>query len=266
MTSAIIQCAIQNVYYAKTKENPMTKQRLSGGLLLGLLSLLTIAACSNKDAELATTANVAEAKPTIEDVRAFLEKTEADLDALYTESSRVNWAYETDITQEHEQAVAADSAKLTRKLVDLANETKKFHGMTLPVDMQRKIDFLRGGITIPAPSTDGAAKQLAEINTRLTSAYSTGKIEFSGNIVPQDETELLMRELKDPKQLEEVWTKWRENSKAMKADFVEMVRIANEGARELGYKDVGHMWRSGYDMDADAFIQETDRLWGQVQP
>ena len=35
---------------------------------------------------------------------------------------------------------------------------------------------------------------------------------------------------------------------------------------ELGFNDAGHMWRSGYDMDPDAFADETDRLWGQVEP
>jgi len=45
-----------------------------------------------------------------------------------------------------------------------------------------------------------------------------------------------------------------------------MVEIINEGARELGYSDAGAMWRSGYDMPADDFAAETDRLWNQVRP
>ena len=34
----------------------------------------------------------------------------------------------------------------------------------------------------------------------------------------------------------------------------------------LGYADLGQMWRSGYDMEPDAFATELDRLWGQVGP
>jgi peptidyl-dipeptidase A len=45
-----------------------------------------------------------------------------------------------------------------------------------------------------------------------------------------------------------------------------MVEIANEGAAELGFADTGAMWRSGYDMEPDAFAAETDRLWAQVKP
>jgi len=52
----------------------------------------------------------------------------------------------------------------------------------------------------------------------------------------------------------------------MKDDYARMVSIVNEGSQELGYKDTGALWRGGYDMDADAFSQEADRLWGQVKP
>src|SRR5690606_4735395 len=39
-----------------------------------------------------------------------------------------------------------------------------------------------------------------------------------------------------------------------------------EGARALGFADLGAMWRSNYDMPPDAFAREVDRLWEQVRP
>ena len=64
-----------------------------------------------------------------------------------------------------------------------------------------------------------------------------------------------------------MWTSWHDNVGApMKNDYVRMVGIANEGARELGFSDVGAMWRSGYDMPADQFAAETERLWQEVKP
>jgi peptidyl-dipeptidase A len=52
----------------------------------------------------------------------------------------------------------------------------------------------------------------------------------------------------------------------MTADYAQLVELANEGSRQLGYKDTGALWRSGYDMEPDAFAAETDRLWSQVEP
>ena len=247
----------------------MFERRFSHSCLAGA-SMLVLAACGNNSEAPTTTAPAPEATvetgPTVADARAFLNEAEAELDVMFTRSSEVNWAYATDINEENEAAVSEDSALLTAKMVELANATKKFQGMDLPADLQRKMDILRGGITIPAPSTDGAATELATINTELSSAYSTGKIDFDGETVPQNETELLMRNLRDADKLEEVWTKWRAEAKPSKENYARMVEIANAGARELGYADVGQMWRSGYDMDPDAFAAETDRLWGQVEP
>jgi peptidyl-dipeptidase A len=45
-----------------------------------------------------------------------------------------------------------------------------------------------------------------------------------------------------------------------------MTEIANAGARELGFTDVGAMWRSQYDMPADDFAKLTDTLWQEVKP
>src|SRR3546814_15519120 len=52
----------------------------------------------------------------------------------------------------------------------------------------------------------------------------------------------------------------------MKDDYARMVGIANEGAKELGFSDVGAMWRSGYDMPPEEFAKTTERLWQEVQP
>ena len=47
-------------------------------------------------------------------------------------------------------------------------------------------------------------------------------------------------------------------------DPADLVEIANEGSRELGFADTGALWRSGYDMPADDFAAETDRLWHAI--
>ena len=52
----------------------------------------------------------------------------------------------------------------------------------------------------------------------------------------------------------------------MRKDFARYVELANKGARQLGFKDNGAMWRSKYDMPPDDFAKELDRLWEQVRP
>lgn len=201
-----------------------------------------------------------------DDAQKFIADAEKNLAQISEEFARIAWLKETNINFDSDWLEATMSARVTTLAVDFANGTKKFKGVELSPVLSRKINLLRGGITIPAPSTEGAAEELSQISSRLNTAYSTGKIEIDGKTVPQDETEQLMRQLRNPGELEEVWNKWRSATKTMKQDYTRMVEIANEGARELGFKDTGHMWRSAYDMDPDDFAVEVDRLWGQVKP
>ncbi|NWG71883.1 MAG: M2 family metallopeptidase [Parvularculaceae bacterium] len=244
--------------------------RAAMAALLSVSAVALIAGCGKKEKTAApadAAATVAEeAGPTLEDAQAFVARVEAEMAVLNERAANVFWAQETNITPETEKAAAEMSAEITKKAVEFANESKNFANVEMPAELRRKFDKVRQSIVLPAPSREGAADELAQITTRLNSAYSTGKIEFEGRTVPQDETEILMRQLRDPAKLAEVWTKWHDHAKTMRADYFRMVEIANEGARELGYSDVGQMWRSGYDMPADAFAAETDRLWGQVKP
>jgi peptidyl-dipeptidase A len=206
------------------------------------------------------------AAPAAEDAAAFVADAERALAAMSEESSRINWAYQTNITHDTEWLVAKNSERMTTKVVELAAAARTFDGVKAAPDVRRKLDALKRGITIPAPKDPAAIAELAQITTRLESAYSTGKISFDGRTVPQDETEILMRTLRDPAKLSEVWSKWHATARGMKADYARMVEIANSGAKELGFADVGELWRSGYDMTPAEFAAEVDRLWGQVKP
>ncbi|HWN40536.1 MAG TPA: M2 family metallopeptidase, partial [Gammaproteobacteria bacterium] len=206
------------------------------------------------------------AAPTTADALAFLDEVEREFDAIGEESARINWVNATYINYDTDWLVARIDARTTELGVKYAKQATDYDNVDVPADARRKLELLKLGLTLPAPSRPGAAQDLSEVTTRLSSTYSTGKIEFEGRTVSQSETEELMRRLRDPAKLEEVWTKWHDYAAVMKPDYVREVEIANEGAKELGFADVGALWRAGYDMPPDEFTVEVDRLWSQVKP
>jgi peptidyl-dipeptidase A len=239
-------------------------QRLVALAAAAALNVLLLAGCS--DAGTGADQATAERAPTAADAAAFIAEAEEEFRVFGEESARTNWVYSTYINYDTEWLVTKVSQRATEMAVRYAAEARKYDGLTLPDDQRRKLERMKLGVRLPAPQEPGAAQELAEISTRLNSAYSTGHIAFEGRTVSQNETEVLMRTLTDPPKLAEVWTKWHDTAAASKADYARMVEIANEGARDLGYADVGAMWRSNYDMTPDAFAAEVDRLWGQVKP
>ena len=211
--------------------------------------------------------------PTLAEAEALIRKAETFYREFGEYSARIAWVNQTYINFDSDWLNTKVSAEGTEMGVTLANEARRFNDLELPAEMRRKIDLIKLGLNIPAPERPGAAQELSEINTRMGSTYATGKIELDGANVPRVDLEEMMGTVRDPERLEEIWVKWRDvpvaetqDGGAMKDDYAAMVAIANEGARELGFDDLGTMWRARYDLPPAAFAAETDRLWGQVKP
>ena len=202
------------------------------------------------------------------EAEAFVAQAEKELAALNHLASKAAWINKTYITDDTD-AVAADfAARSTALSVRFAKGAAKFdHESGLSFDVRRKLNFLKQGITLPAPEKPGSAEELSAISTRLESSYGKGKGTLDGKPIDGSDIEEAMGKTRDPEKLKEMWTSWNDQVGApMKDDYARLVAIGNEGARELGYADVGAMWRSGYDMPPEDFAREMDRLWGQVKP
>lgn len=210
----------------------------------------------------------AAAKPTAADAEAFVAAAEKEGFDYTVSASRVFWINSTYLTDDTNALAAEIGAKGTEMQVRFALEAAKYKDVPgLSEDTRRKLDKLRGGIVLPAPTTEGAAAELNTIATELQSIYGKGKGTLDGKPVSGSDIEAAMGDVRDPAKLKEMWVSWHDNVGApMKDDYARMVEIANQGARELGFKNVGAMWRGQYDMSADEFAALTEKLWQQVKP
>jgi peptidyl-dipeptidase A len=241
------------------------------------LTALALAACATTAAPPPPAPVVAEATPaavaaapalTPEGAREFVAAAEKDLEGVSLIGSRAAWVNATYITDDTDVLNSYFGTIATEKGVKYATEAAKWLQVPgLDPDTVRKLNLLRGGLTLAAPTTPGAAAELNDITTRLQSAYGKGRARHNGKVITGDDAEALMGTLRDPKQLAEVWQSWHETTgRPMKPDYIRMVEIANGGAKELGYGDTGAMWRSQYDMSPEQFSAMYDRLLGELDP
>ncbi len=97
--------------------------------------------------------------------------------------------------------------------------------------------------------------------------YGSGKYcPQPGKCLDLDQLSDILRTSTDSKALLDAWRGWHTISPPMRPLFERYVELGNKGARELGFADMGAMWRSKYDLPPDAFTAEMDRLWDQVRP
>lgn len=211
---------------------------------------------------------LAQSGPTPADADAFVAAAEKELGDFTIFNAQVAWINNTYITDDTDAVAARVGAQGTEMAVRFANEAARYQAIPgLSADTKRKLDILRGGLVLPAPTTEGAAVKLNTIATRLNSTYGKGKGTLKGQPINGSDIEAEMGTNRDPDLLKEMWASWHTNvGGPMRDDYTQMVEIANQGARELGYADVGAMWRSQYDMPADDFAALTDKLWAQVKP
>jgi len=208
--------------------------------------------------------------PTAEEARRFVQEAEARLYELGLEAGRAAWVQANFITEDTQQIAAVAQERLTANLVRLAKEAARFDHLQLPYDTRRKLDLLKLALTAPAPSDPAKTKELTQITTRMDAMYGEGKYCPPGtsgeNCLDIQEIEEVFAKSRDPKRLAEVWVGWHTIGAPMRPLYQRFVELSNEGARELGFADTGALWRSKYDMPAEEFEREMDRLWNQVKP
>ena len=235
------------------------------------LLALAVSLAGNASAQQAAPAEVAAAAfpMTPQGAAEFIAAVEKDLYDFSLEASRVFWINATYINEDTDALAARYGTIGTEKAVDYALAAARYAEVPgLDPVVARKLDILRNGIVLPAPTAPGAAEELNLIATDLASQYAKGKGTLRGQPINGSDIEAEMGELDHtPAEYAEMWTSWHDNVGApMKDDYARMVEIANAGARELGFADTGVMWRSNYDMPAAEFAALTDRIWEDMKP
>jgi peptidyl-dipeptidase A len=206
-------------------------------------------------------------KATPEEARKFVDEAEARLLELSNENNRADWVKSTYITDDTEILAAQANQRAISATVSYAKAAPRFDGLRLPEEVARKLKLLKLALTLPAPSDPKEAEELTRIVAAMEGTYGKGKwCRTPDDCLDINAIERILAESRDPQALREAWAGWHRISPPMRKDFTRYVELGNKGARELGFADMGAMWRSKYDMPPEAFEKELDRLWAQVRP
>jgi peptidyl-dipeptidase A len=233
--------------------------------MIFVLVLLVLASgcATNGTSSGATAGTPADAKKFIDDVNDTTFK-------LALEASQAGWVSETFITDDTSALNARANQRVIDKTAQYAKEAVRFDKVDVPPDVRRSLNLLKVSLVMATPSDPKLGEELTKITAALDATYGKGKwcedAKKPDSCLDIDKITEIMRESRDEKKLRQVWEGWHTISPPMRKDYERFVELSNMGAKELGFADSGVMWRSKYDMPADDFTKELDRLWGQVRP
>ena len=205
--------------------------------------------------------------PAVADAEAFMKKVESRLSDLSVKVNQANWVHANFITDDTEALAAAVNEENTAVTAELVEQAKRFDGLKMPADLSRKFLLLKLSLTAPGPHDPALRKEMTEIAASLESDYGKGKVcHMDGKCLDITAIEKFMGENRDPSELKAIWVGWHAVGAPMRKRYARFVELSNQGARDLGFKDTGTLWRAGYDMPPDQFSAEVDRPWEQVRP
>jgi peptidyl-dipeptidase A len=208
--------------------------------------------------------------PTAADAKTFLDDVNATMLRLGTELGQAGWIYSTYITQDTEALNARANQAYIDAVARFAKEAARFDDVEVPSDQRRQLELLKLALELVTPSDPKAAEEVTKLASGMEATYGRGKWcrepDNPGSCLDIEQITEVMATSRDEPQLREVWQGWHTISVPVRHDYTRFVELANTGARELGFADTGAMWRLKYDMPAEAFTTEVDRLWDQVRP
>ena len=224
---------------------------------LSLILLIIVTSCAPSG----------EQTQTNQDLEEFLANVELenkkDGPVIYSAS----WISSNFITYDSQKVIADYGTKYTLKSLERSRQAASFDRLNTSKENRRMLNILKSSFVMPPPLDEMLASELSEITTNLEAMYGSGEHCFdNGECYDLEAFESIIDNSRDPKELLRAWEGWHEIGKPMKPMYMRMVEIGNQGSVDLGYEGLSDLWFSKYDMPADDFLDDTDRVWNDVKP
>ena len=191
------------------------------------------------------------------------EENKNDGPVIYSAS----WISSNFITYDSQKVIADYGTRYTLKSLERSREASAFDDVSTSSENRRMLNILKSSFVMPPPLNKELASELSSITTSLEAMYGSGEHCYEdGSCYDLEAFESIIDNSRDPEELLKAWQGWHEIGKPMKSMYMRMVDIGNQGSKDLGYQGLSDLWFSKYDMPADEFLNETDRVWEEVKP
>jgi peptidyl-dipeptidase A len=199
---------------------------------------------------------------------AFVERVNREMTALSHEVSTAGFTYATYINPDTEFLNAKANERYLAYFSKAVGDAAAYEKQQLSPSTARAIQLLKLGVSAPAPNDPVKRAELAATASKMEGMYGAAKYCPAGPDSCKDQTQLshILAHSRNYDELTDAWTGWHSTARPLRKDYARFVELANEGAQEMGFVDLGAMWRSGYDMTPEEFTREAARLWEQVKP
>jgi len=215
------------------------------------LSVLLIAGCNSKQAKM---------KKELTD---FIKKHDSVLIPLYKQTTLASW--EASVSGKPEDFKKAEDLNL--KMMELYSnkeslkklEEIRISGMITDTLLNRELDVLFRSFLMAKADT-GKLNAMVRMSTAIEQKYGNFRTEVKGKKLSDNDVEEVLHNSKDVKYQKEVWEAQKKIGTVVAEDIIKLVKLRNEVAKELGFKNYHDMSLTLSDQDPKEVSNLFDEL------
>ncbi|XP_060715266.1 angiotensin-converting enzyme 2 [Tachysurus vachellii] len=208
---------------------------------------------------------------TVEDrAKEFLKKFDEDASRIMYQHSLASWDYNTNISTENSDKLAAQGA-IWGQFYSKASEESNAFPIDQISDPETKLQLRSLQDKGSGALSPDKASHLGKVMNEMSTIYGTGtvcKIDDPFNCETLEPgLEAIMADSRDYYERLQVWEGWRvQVGKKMRRLYEDYVDLKNEAARLNNYKDHGDYWRANYEtIDEPKYSYTRDELMTDVR-
>ena len=208
----------------------------------------------------------------LETLEQFLDRANGEFDESDREQGAAVWVNVTYLTEDTDLLAARASARDGELRLRMAEEARRFIDADLTPGQRRDLSLISRAEYMPErmalPADPELRNEMTIVQRRMASTFASGRYCPEGEASCKSLGELsdILATSREPSVLLDAWQGWHSVGDTLRDDFRRFAELSHRGAKDFGFADLGEMWRSAYDMPADALAEEAQRLWTQVRP
>jgi peptidyl-dipeptidase A len=207
--------------------------------------------------------------PSPEQTREFIEKYEQYV-AKSEDSRQYAWySWHRFLNIDAQNHFSQMMGLYRKKITNNVYQSAEFIGAELDEDMTLRFNRIRSRLNNPAPTDEKNSARLSELTQSLHTRHSK-PCESSltaESCLSLSDANAVMANSTDAEKLQQVWQDNRNTLIPMRIEFAEKVALNNLGTQRVGFENMAEMRSSRfYQMPAEEFTLQLDRVWKQISP
>ena len=210
------------------------------------------------------------ASPVQERADRFLNLANAGFQALFRVNAEAQWIAVTDVTPEHDAAVAATGKAFAAfngnpAIITEARDLLTHEKELTPLSVRQLKQLLLNAAEGPMTNPDLVAKRV-EAETKQASILNSFEFKLNGQKITANDIDNKLEKSTDLAEREAVWEASKESGPALKPNLVVLRDLRNGVAKEMKYPDYFSLEVASYGMTTDEMLKMLDDWMATLRP